>query len=297
MQTPISFNAISGSVIKDGVIVGVSVITEGEAKGHGVRIDHATLLSVKVCADSHPDGVKVKSEHGTDFGSIVGVLRNFRISGQKLLADLHLLKTHQDFARIVEMAETMPGEVGLSISFSGIEEEIGGEMFARCLELYSVDLVDRPAANPDGLFRAVDSSQKGMDEKSTSFFAGLKKWLGETENAELSASQKQVTELSARVVAFESDLKARDEQIQKLSADIKAKDEAIAAKDKALSEFDAKVETAAAAKAQQIMSAVGQPPVIQKPAENPADQSPAKRDFKSEVKPLTGAERLALERK
>jgi hypothetical protein len=36
--------------------------------------------------------------------------------------------------------------------FSGINEEIGGKKYLRCHELQSIDLTDKPAANPDGLF-------------------------------------------------------------------------------------------------------------------------------------------------
>ena len=135
-----------------GILSGVSVITEGPALGHNIWIDAKTVQQVKGCASQFSGGVKVKMNHGTGVESIVGVLKAFRVEGPKLLGDLHLLKTHTDFAKIVEMATNMPESFGLSIAFSGEVEEVNGKRTARCLELYSIDIVDSPAANPSGLF-------------------------------------------------------------------------------------------------------------------------------------------------
>lgn len=264
MQTPISFQSIAGSTVEDGVLRGVSVITEGEAKGHGVYIDAKTILSVKECADSHPDGVQVKIDHHTGFGSIVGVLKNFRIEGPKLLADLHLLKTHDDYATIVEIAKSMPGSVGLSISFSGEKEEIDGKTYTRCAELYSVDFVDRPAANPSGLFQSVDSLREGMAEKFDAFVAGLKNLVGASENKELADAQSQVTDLSAKVSTFEAEIKT-------LKADL-------AAKQAEIDKLPETIKTEGAKEAQRIMANLGQPAIPSTPTPTPA--TPAKPELK-----------------
>jgi len=147
-------------------IKNVSVITAGEARGHGMQIDEKTLLQVKAAAETYAGGLKVKTDHYSGFNEIVGALKNFTIDGDQLRADLFLLKNHDATARIIEMAELMPDTFGLSISFSGEHEESGETVFARCSEIYSADLVDAPAANPTGLFSAkVDSEKKDMDEK------------------------------------------------------------------------------------------------------------------------------------
>jgi hypothetical protein len=148
-------------------IKNVSVITVGEARGHGMQIDEKTLLQVKAAAETYVGGLKVKTDHYSGFNEIVGALKNFTIDGDQLRADLFLLKNHDATARILEMAELMPDTFGLSISFTGEHEESeGGTVFARCTEIYSADLVDAPAANPTGLFSAkVDSEKKDMDEK------------------------------------------------------------------------------------------------------------------------------------
>lgn len=200
------FQAI-GEQATEGVIPGVSVITSGvEAVGHGVRVDAATLASVKACADEFSGGVKVKMNHSSGVDSIVGVLKNFRVEDANLRADLHLLKSHPAFSQIVELSASMPGSFGLSISFSGSQEKIGADMFARCKELYSVDLVDSPAANPGGLFSAAVDSQtltktmineiqelwKSLGEKITAL-------TGKPEATELSAVKSELTNLGAKI--------------------------------------------------------------------------------------------------
>jgi hypothetical protein len=166
-MTKTDFAVLDGTIdAQAATITGVSVITVGEAKGHGMLIDAQTLLQVKEAAETYSGGLKVKTDHYTGFNEIVGTLKNFVIDGEQLRADLYLLKNHDATPRILEMAELMPDTFGLSISFSGEHEEQGDTVFARCSEIYSADLVDAPAANPTGLFSVkVDSGKKVMDEK------------------------------------------------------------------------------------------------------------------------------------
>jgi hypothetical protein len=167
-MTKTDFAVLQGQIdAQAATITDVSVITVGEAKGHGLMIDEQTLVEVKAAAETYAGGLKVKTDHYTGFNEIVGTLKNFRIDGDQLRADLFLLKNHDATARILEMAELMPDTFGLSISFTGEHEESDNDIvFARCTEIYSADLVDAPAANPTGLFSAkVDSEKKDMDEK------------------------------------------------------------------------------------------------------------------------------------
>jgi hypothetical protein len=167
-MTKTDFAVLQGQIdAQAATITDVSVITVGEAKGHGMQIDAQTLVEVKAAAETYAGGLKVKTDHYTGFNEIVGTLKNFRIDGDQLRADLFLLKNHDATARILEMAELMPDTFGLSISFTGEHEESDNDIvFARCTEIYSADLVDAPAANPTGLFSVkVDSEKKDMDEK------------------------------------------------------------------------------------------------------------------------------------
>jgi len=150
------------------IIEGVSIISVGEAKGHGLFVDDITLQEVKACAESFAGGVKVNLDHGAGIKDIVGFCDNFRIVGEKLVADLNLLETAEKRAYVLEIAERMPDTFGISIAFSGPVREKDGRSFASCTELYSADLVQTPAANPTGLFnfteKSVDTSAKQMDD-------------------------------------------------------------------------------------------------------------------------------------
>jgi hypothetical protein len=141
----------------EGVIYGVAVITKGPALGHGMSVDDTTLAGVVAQANTYEGGMKVKLDHTDSAGAIVGYLRNFRIEGDAVRADLTLLKSspHRDY--VLEIASTIPDTFGLSISFSGADEKIGDHVFARCTEIYSADIVSEPAANPSGLFQAGDT--------------------------------------------------------------------------------------------------------------------------------------------
>lgn len=150
------------------IIEGVSIISVGEAKGHGLFVDDITLQEVKACAESYAGGVKVNLDHGAGIKDIVGFCDNFRIIGEKLVADLNLLETAEKRAYVMEIASRMPDTFGISIAFSGPVRERDGRSFASCTELYSADLVQMPAANPTGLFsftaKSVDTSAQQMDE-------------------------------------------------------------------------------------------------------------------------------------
>jgi hypothetical protein len=153
------------------IIEGVSIISVGEAKGHGLFVDDITLQEVKACAESYAGGVKVNLDHGAGIKDIVGFCDNFRIIGEKLVADLNLLETAEKRAYVMEIATRMPDTFGISIAFSGPVRERDGRSFASCTELYSADLVQTPAANPTGLFsftaKSVDTSAKEMiDDKN-----------------------------------------------------------------------------------------------------------------------------------
>ena len=199
-------------------IKNVSVITVGEARGHGMRIDEKTLLQVKAAAETYSGGLKVKTDHYSGFNEIVGALKNFTIDGDQLRADLFLLKNHDATARIIEMAELMPDTFGLSISFSGEHEEDGDTTFARCSEIYSADLVDTPAANPTGLFSAkVDSMKTVMDEKQ----------IADAIAAALAPVIEEMAALSAKL----SDMQPTEEKDMAVEVEISEDDSASESKD------------------------------------------------------------------
>jgi hypothetical protein len=155
MEPIITFAASAGVIDSEaGIIRGVSLITKGPALGHGVMIDDKTLEQVKAAAEEYTGGLKVKLNHSGGAGDIVGYIDTLRVSGEKLLGDLHLLQTSPHRAYILEIAERIPDTFGLSIAFSGPSEKSSDKLttLQRCSEIYSVDLVSEPAANPNGFF-------------------------------------------------------------------------------------------------------------------------------------------------
>jgi len=220
------------------IIEGVSIISVGEAKGHGLFVDDITLQEVKACAESYAGGVKVNLDHGAGIKDIVGFCDNFRIVGGKLVADLNLLETAEKRAYVLEIAERMPDTFGISIAFSGPVRERDGRSFASCTELYSADLVQTPAANPTGLFsftaKAVDTSAKEMIDDKNKMEDG----------AEDTVSIADIVErLSALETAF-GDYKSKMEEMPKDEEKMEdaPKDEEKEMKDCEMSKLSAKLD-------------------------------------------------------
>jgi hypothetical protein len=157
------FSDILGRFDKQaGKIYGVSVITEGQAKGHDLVVDSQTLMEIKNAAESCPDGrLKTKLNHRSGVEAVFGYLENFRVDGPKLVADLKMLKSHKDFEQTFEQIESLPNALGLSVAFVGKEQHgADGKKLARCREILSADLVPEPAANPTGMFEAKNGSEE-----------------------------------------------------------------------------------------------------------------------------------------
>jgi len=165
---------------ENGILRGVRVITKGEAKTHSflgcpIICDDITISDVVREAATFADGVPVKLAHGTDIEELVGSIRGIYADGDCARGDLYLLKTHESFATLIEMAETMPSNFGVSISFlnlpepvmnssmgddgdgdndvSGINPDYQDDIVAyaaRVVEggLFSADLVSNPSCNP-----------------------------------------------------------------------------------------------------------------------------------------------------
>jgi hypothetical protein len=225
------------------IIEGVSIISVGEAKGHGLFVDATTLQEVKACAESYAGGVKVNLDHGAGIKDIIGFVDNFRIVGEKLLGDLNLLKTADRREYVLEIAEKLPDTFGISIAFSGPVREIDGKSFASCTELYSADLVQTPAANPTGLFsfQAVDKKSQPMDTASTNTAF---------EDGEKEDPMKDILSRLAALETFAADYKKSMEEKddeEKDMAEDEEKDEEMAEdeekdKESALSRLEAKLD-------------------------------------------------------
>jgi hypothetical protein len=192
---------------------GISVITAGPALGHGMVIDSETLSQV-VERGNEAGQVKVLSDHSSSISNIIGYLENFSLDGDRVRADLTLFQSHTGFSYFSELISTLPGQIGFSISFSGIPRSSeDGTTLADVQSLYSVDLVLTPAANPTGIFHAlVDSKQKAMTENLPAQEAKLEA-LAEVAPAAPAApdakmAEPTMTEVSAKLDALATKLDA-----------------------------------------------------------------------------------------
>jgi len=150
---------------ESGVIKSVSICSIGDAKGHDKLCDKTTLEQLRDCIRTYDSGLKVKFNpdsfnHG-DAG-IAGRIPGdtLRIKSGKLVGDLHVYKNYPAKDYLFEIAEESPDHFGLSVEFSGVDEEKDDQTFARCTEIYAAAVVDLPAANPTGLFAANGDGKK-----------------------------------------------------------------------------------------------------------------------------------------
>jgi hypothetical protein len=166
---------------ENNVIKGVSLVSLGEARGHKKFADQKTLEQVRDCAKKYKSGLRVMFNPNTfnhGDASLAGYIPSSSIVVQdgKVLGDLHVFDSYASKNYLYEMAENTPDIFGLSIEFNGVPEEINGEQFARCDEIFAATIVDLPAANKTGLFRAdlttdndkqisETNTKKNMDEK------------------------------------------------------------------------------------------------------------------------------------
>jgi len=194
-----------------GVIRGLAVCTEGEAKGHGVQLDSEFIAEVTKHGARKSQGIKARFGHpsmsGTALGTFVGRSTNFRTDrgggrgGVDITrADLNVDPIANDSPEgklgdyVLGLAESDPKAFGMSIVFRPGEtykrdangrkvtrptgepgsskyrqardkwRDCAGPEFATLEKLHASDLVDDPAANPDGLFSAfaTDSTIAGQ---------------------------------------------------------------------------------------------------------------------------------------
>jgi hypothetical protein len=130
----------------------VSILTVGEAKGHNLLIDQTSLEQALAVAQTMKR-IKVTMGHGAQVDGILGYIDSFVIKGDRLMGDLTLFSTTQ--AQFVQqLAKELPEGFGLSLTFSGVPAEVGGNRYARVDEIFDISVVSTPAANSAGLFSA-----------------------------------------------------------------------------------------------------------------------------------------------
>ena len=201
---------------------GVSILEIGEAKGHDLFVDKLSLEKAMDIMKQAPNGVKVKMNHGSGLDAVVGFARNARIEGNKLVADLKLLKNSQHYGLIKEMADEAPDQFGISLAFVNESESINGKDFIRPQSIASADLVSSPAAT-NGLFEEVVKFMQKFGyvaggkpipidlPNAVVEGDGLTKQGEAMENKEGYDYKKDMDEIKVRLSALEESMKPKDE--------------------------------------------------------------------------------------
>lgn len=180
---------------ENGVLSGVQITLEGEAKGHGVWLDADFCKAIAEAGNAMGEaGVKVRFGHpamcSDALGTYLGRARNFscrevtrKESGEKAMgvfADIFLDPNADRYEWVLNMAESAPDTFGQSIVFtygdlkslnadgepilrSAYESDADfdtargeNKIFAVLGKLHGTDFTDTPAAT-DGVFSDTDS--------------------------------------------------------------------------------------------------------------------------------------------
>jgi len=153
---------LRGIDVENGVVHGATICTAGiEAKGHGLKTDDVLLRQLLISA-REKGAVPVGLDHKSGVKGTAGAATNFRISGNKLLADIQFFPTHSDFPLVMDQLSTLGNTMGISASFTG---EADGD-FARANDLLGCDVVKWPAACPTGLFSALDENSDSPETEN-----------------------------------------------------------------------------------------------------------------------------------
>jgi hypothetical protein len=150
-RAAVAYSTYRDEELEETELGGVSILEVGEAKGHDLFVDKTSLETALKLMGSAKNGVKVKMNHGSGLEAVVGFARNPRIEGDKLVADLRLLRNSPHYGLIKEMASEAPDQFGVSLAFVNESETINGKDYIRPQSIASADLVSSPAAT-NGLF-------------------------------------------------------------------------------------------------------------------------------------------------
>lgn len=167
-----------------GIIRGVSLASVGEALGHDMWLDETTIDQVVEFAAASEHGIKSRFTHpdicSDGMGRHLGRLHDVRKQGLQAVGDLHFAKAAHDTPDgdlaeyVMTLTEEDQAAAGLSIVFHHDDEaemdflhacvnesdefespdplNKHGYPHVRLKELRAADIVDEPAANPNGLF-------------------------------------------------------------------------------------------------------------------------------------------------
>jgi hypothetical protein len=218
-RSAVAYSTYRDDDMEEMELGGVSILEVGEAKGHDLFVDKTSLETALKLMQSAKNGTKAKMNHGSGLEAVVGFLRNPRIEGDKLVADLRLLRNSPHYGLIKEMASEAPDQFGVSLAFVNESETINGKDYIRPQSIASADLVSSPAAT-NGLFEEMVKFMEklGYVQGGKSIPAVAKEAVEEApldkkdkSNMENTDYKKDMDEIKVRLSALEEAMKPKEE--------------------------------------------------------------------------------------
>jgi hypothetical protein len=218
-RAAVAYSTYRDEELEETELGGVSILEVGEAKGHDLFVDKTSLETALKLMQSAKNGTKAKMNHGSGLEAVVGFLRNPRIDGDKLVADLRLLRNSPHYGLIKEMASEAPDQFGVSLAFVNESETINGKDYIRPQSIASADLVSSPAAT-NGLFEEMVKFMEklGYVQGGKTIPAVAKEAVEEApldkkdkSNMENTDYKKDMDEVKVRLAALEEAMKPKEE--------------------------------------------------------------------------------------
>ena len=218
-RAAVAYSTYRDDEMEEMELGGVSILEVGEAKGHDLFVDKVSLQTALKLMTEAKNGIKVKINHGSGLESVVAFARNPRIEGEKLVADLRLLRNSPHYGLIKEMASEAPDQFGVSLAFVNESETINGKDYIRPQSIASADLVSSPAAT-NGLFEEMVKFMEklGYVQGGKTIPAVAKEAVGEAPldkkdktNMENTDYKKDMDEIKVRLAALEDAMKPKEE--------------------------------------------------------------------------------------
>ena len=219
-RAAVAYSTYRDEEMEEMELGGVSILEVGEAKGHDLFVDKISLETALKLMKGARNGIKVKINHGSGLESVVAFARNPRIEGDKLVADLRLLRNSPHYGLIKEMASEAPDQFGVSLAFVNESETINGKDYIRPQSIASADLVSSPAAT-NGLFEEMVKFMEklGYVSGGKTIPAVVKQAVEESPldkkdktNMENTDYKKDMDEIKVRLAALEEAMKPKDEE-------------------------------------------------------------------------------------
>ena len=217
-RSAVAYSTYRDEEMEEMELGGVSILEVGEAKGHDLFVDKISLETALKLMESAKNGTKAKMNHGSGLEAVVGFLRNPRIEGEKLVADLRLLRNSPHYGLIKEMASEAPDQFGVSLAFVNESETIDGKDYIRPQSIASADLVSSPAAT-NGLFEEMVKFMEklgyvsgGKTIPAVAKEAVVEAPLDKKDKTNMENNyMKDIEDIKVRLAAIEDSMKPKDE--------------------------------------------------------------------------------------